>query len=111
MYLHTNILTLAAANQLALNDIAPTHSTLGTLNAVALAISAGIRAVTPALATAIYATGVKYHIAGGQLFWIVAVALALGQLMTVRLLPREAEGRIERVEDEDEDEAGVRRWR
>jgi hypothetical protein len=94
--------TLLAANQLAVNDIAPTHETLGTLNAVALAISAGIRAVAPALATSIYATGVKYHIAGGQLFWLVAIALALGQFFTVRLLPSEAEGRIEREGEDDE---------
>lgn len=66
-------------------------------------MSAGLRAVSPALATSIYATGVKYHIAGGQLFWIVAVALALGQLGTVRLLPREAEGRIERAVGEEEE--------
>ena len=77
---------------------------MGTLNAVALALSSGIRAVTPALATSIFAVGVKYHIAGGQLFWIVAIIIALGQLFIIRLLPRKAEGRIERDDDEEEEQ-------
>ncbi|KAF2744515.1 MFS general substrate transporter [Sporormia fimetaria CBS 119925] len=81
-------------NQLALNDIAPTHETLGTLNAIALAGSSGVRAISPALATSIYATGVKYHIAGGQLFWIVAITIALGQNLVIRLLPGKAEGKL-----------------
>ncbi|KAF2274208.1 MFS general substrate transporter [Westerdykella ornata] len=89
-------------NQLALNDIAPTHETLGTLNAMALALSSGLRAVAPALATSLYAIGVKYHIADGQFFWIIAIILACGQNFIVRLLPKKAEGRIAREEDEEE---------
>ncbi|KAL6702727.1 hypothetical protein ACN47E_001009 [Coniothyrium glycines] len=80
------------AVQLALNDIAPSHETLGTLNAVALAGSSGLRAVAPAAATALYAIGVKYHILGGQLFWVCNVVLACGLFGLLRLLPDKAKG-------------------
>jgi hypothetical protein len=78
------------------NDIAPSHETLGTLNAIVLAIQSGIRAVAPALATSIYATGVKYHILGGQLFWLINIILALGLLVLLRLLPKKVAGIPER---------------
>ncbi|KAF2627019.1 MFS general substrate transporter [Macroventuria anomochaeta] len=81
------------AVQLAVNDIAPSHETFGTLNAITLALSSGVRAVAPALATSVYAIGVKYHILGGQLFWLFNVILALGLIGLLRLLPEKAEGR------------------
>jgi hypothetical protein len=52
-----------------------------------LAIQSGLRAVAPALATSIYAVGVKYHILGGHLFWLINVILALGLLLLLRILP------------------------
>jgi hypothetical protein len=79
--------------QLAVNDIAPSYETLGTLNAIVLALQSGIRAVAPALATSIYAIGVKYQILGGQLFWLINVILALGLLVLLRLLPAKVAGR------------------
>lgn len=81
------------AVQLAINDIAPSHETFGTLNAITLALSSGLRAVAPALATSVYATGVKYHILGGQLFWLLNVILASGLIGLLRLLPEKAEGK------------------
>lgn len=81
------------AVQLAINDIAPSHETFGTLNAITLALSSGSRAVAPALATSVYATGVKYRILGGQLFWVLNVILALGLIGLLRLLPEKAEGK------------------
>jgi hypothetical protein len=75
------------------NDIAPSHETLGTLNAIVLAIQSGLRAVAPALATSIYAIGVKYHIMGGHLFWLIEIILALGLLVLLRLLPQKVAGR------------------
>jgi hypothetical protein len=75
------------------NDIAPSHETLGTLNAIVLAIQSGLRAVAPALATSIYAVGVKYHILGGHLFWLVNVILALGLLVLLRTLPKKVAGK------------------
>jgi hypothetical protein len=87
--------------QLCLNDIAPSHETLGTLNAIALAISSGLRAVIPALSTAIFATGVTYRIVGGLLFWILAIPLAIGLYPIVLRLPKKAHGKI--YEDDEGD--------
>ncbi|KAF2028576.1 MFS general substrate transporter [Setomelanomma holmii] len=82
------------AVQLAVNDIAPSHETLGTLNAIVLAIQSGLRAVAPALATSVFATGVKYHILGGHLFWLLNVILAFGLPILLRLLPEKVAGKV-----------------
>jgi MFS family permease len=87
--------------QLAVNEIAPSHETLGALNAIVLAFSSGIRAFAPALATSLYAIGVKYHILGGQLFWLVNIVLAVGFLAALRLLPETAVGKAKRASNED----------
>ncbi|KAF3041596.1 hypothetical protein E8E12_009393 [Didymella heteroderae] len=81
------------AVQLAINDIAPSHETFGTLNAITLAFSSGTRAVAPAGATSVYAIGVKYHILGGQLFWVLNIILAFGLVGLCKILPEKAEGR------------------
>ncbi|KAJ8113661.1 hypothetical protein OPT61_g4258 [Boeremia exigua] len=88
------------AVQLAINDIAPSHHTFGTLNAITLALGSGARAIAPALATSIYAIGVKYHILGGQLFWLLNVILAFGLVGVLRLLPEKVEGRPTRPVDQ-----------
>jgi hypothetical protein len=85
--------------QLALNDISPSHETLGTLNAIALAAQSGLRAVAPAVATSIYAVGVKYHILGGQLFWLCQITLAFGLFGLLRLLPVKAKGEVKRKQN------------
>lgn len=81
------------AIQLAINDSAPSHETFGTLNAIVLALTCGLRAIVPALATIIYAIGVKYRVLWGQLFWVLEVGIALGLIVILRLLPEKAEGR------------------
>lgn len=81
------------AIQLAINDVAPSHETFGTLNAIVLALSAGMRSVAPALATSVYAVGVKYRILWGQMFWVLEVAIGLGLALMLRLLPEKAEGK------------------
>lgn len=85
------------AIQLAVNDIAPSHETFGTLNAIVLACSSGLRAVAPAVATSVYATGVKYRIMGGHLFWLLNVIVAFGLVGMLRLLPEKAEGRPQKT--------------
>jgi hypothetical protein len=90
---------LPAAVQLAVNDIAPSHETFGTLNAIVLAISSGLRAVAPALATSIYAVGVKYHILGGHLFWLTNIILALGLLGFLRYLPEKVAGKVQPLQN------------
>ncbi|KAG9230225.1 major facilitator superfamily domain-containing protein [Amylocarpus encephaloides] len=79
--------------QLALNDISPSHQTLGTINAVALTLTSGIRAVGPVLITSIFALGAHTQILNGYLVWVVLIAVALLGSVSVRYLPEIAEGR------------------
>ncbi|ORY10531.1 major facilitator superfamily domain-containing protein [Clohesyomyces aquaticus] len=81
------------ATQLTINDIAPSHETFGTLNALVLAASSGLRAFVPALSTSFYAIGVKHQIFGGQLFWVALIFVSFGLNLVLRLLPEKAEGR------------------
>ena len=92
--LHTLLIRKSAAVQLALNDISPSPETLGTLNAVALAAQSGIRSVAPAVATSIYAVGVKYQILAGQLYWLFQIVLACGLFLCLRRLPAKARGDV-----------------
>lgn len=73
--------------QLAVNDVSPDPHVLGTLNAVVLTVSSGIRAVIPAIATSVYAVGVRAHIANGQLAWIILTPLAALLIPAVSMLP------------------------
>lgn len=93
---------LIAAVQLALNDIAPSHSTLGTLNGLALSVVAALRSISPALFTSIFAIGVKSQIFWGYLVWVVLIATALILTFTMRGLPKKAEGKIN-AESSEED--------
>lgn len=62
------------------------------MNAIALATQSGLRAVAPAVATSVYALGVKYHILGGQLFWLCNVVLATGLFGLLKYMPKKAKG-------------------
>lgn len=84
-----------AAVQLALNDIAPNHASLGTLNALALTVVSGIRTIGPALFTSIFAAGVKKQILNGHLIWPVLIGIALMGPIGIRWLPKKAEGKID----------------
>lgn len=93
-YSSASLLTLtSAANQLALNDIAPSHETLGALNGIVLSLSSGLRAVVPVAFNSMYAAGVKHRILGGQLAWLVMFLFALPFYFVLRYLPEKAEGR------------------
>lgn len=83
-----------AGVQLALNDIAPTQSTLGTLNAVALTLVCGIRTIGPALFSSIFAAGVRSQFMNGYLVWLVLILIALPGSIGIRWLPKKAEGKI-----------------
>ncbi|KAI9162837.1 major facilitator superfamily transporter [Paramyrothecium foliicola] len=63
--------------QLAINDVSPDPHVLGTLNAIALTASSGIRAILPGVSTVIYTVGVREQILGGQLAWVLLIPLAL----------------------------------
>ncbi|MCJ1352744.1 MAG: hypothetical protein MMC33_002728 [Icmadophila ericetorum] len=84
------------AVQLALNDVAPSPSTLGTLNAVALTLTSGIRAVTPAASASLFAVGARTQILNGYLVWLVLILIALGLAPPLRWLPEKAEGRLKK---------------
>lgn len=80
--------------QLALNDIAPSPATLGTLNAVALTLVAAIRGVGPALFTSIFAIGVRDQILDGYLVWVLLILLGIGGNVAMRWFPEKAEGKL-----------------
>ncbi|KAF2250677.1 MFS general substrate transporter [Trematosphaeria pertusa] len=99
MVLGSGVAMAFTAVQLTINDMAPSHETFGTLNAIVLALQSGLRAIVPAVSTSIYATGVRYHIAGGQLFWILLILVAFGLIFLLRILPEKAEGRPQREDN------------
>ncbi|KAI9706174.1 MAG: hypothetical protein M1820_004935 [Bogoriella megaspora] len=88
------------AAQLALNDIAPSPTTVGTLNALALTLISGIRAVIPAVFSSIYAAGVKYQILRGHLIWLILFIAAAGCRLAVHWLPKKAEGKLKKNDDQ-----------
>jgi len=72
-----------------------------------LAVTSGIRAVTPVGITPVFAIGVKYQILGGYLVWVVLVGAAVGfTVLMYTAFPKEAEGRILGREREREREDG-----
>ena len=78
--------------QLALNDVAPSPAVLGTLNAIALAVMSGTRAVAPALFASLFATGVREQILGGYLVWVILIVMAVGVTGLVMRVPERAQG-------------------
>jgi hypothetical protein len=90
----------SAASQLALNDIAPSPSTLGTLNAFSLTLASGIRMVAPATFSSIFAAGAKMKFLGGHLIWLVLILLAIPLVAIVRWLPAKAEGKVRYSQNE-----------
>jgi MFS family permease len=79
------------AIQLALNDIAPSPRVLGTLNALALTGSSGLRAFCPALFTSLFALGARTQLAGGYAIWIFLVLIASGLSLAAKCLPEPKE--------------------
>ncbi|KAF7556792.1 hypothetical protein G7Z17_g1128 [Cylindrodendrum hubeiense] len=89
------------AVQLALNDVSPNTYVLGTLNALALTLSSGIRSIVPGAATAIYAVGVRGHILGGHLAWVILIPLAAAFGIGCRYLPEDPQSRKDDDGEED----------
>ena len=88
----------SAAVQLALNDIKPSPQTLGTLNAIALTLASGIRAVAPAAFGSLFATGIKTQILNGYLAFFVLMLLTLVLSVPLRWFPAKAEGKVKHNE-------------
>ncbi|KAI1372827.1 MFS general substrate transporter [Hypoxylon crocopeplum] len=90
--------------QLALNDVSPAPEALGTLNALALTITSGLRAFSPALFTSLFAVGVKKQIIWGYLVWVVLVVLGVGFIASTMFLPEASEKDYDRETAESEHE-------
>jgi hypothetical protein len=75
------------AIQLAVNDIAPSPMYLGTLNAIALTGSSGLRAFCPALFTSLFALGTRTQLTGGYAIWILMFVLSATLFMSAKYLP------------------------
>jgi MFS family permease len=95
------------AIQLALNDVAPSPATLGTLNALALAGVSGVRAFSPALFAGLFAVGARTQFLWGYAIWVVMVVLALGFTVVSRYMPDYDELRRRREREQERDEGGV----
>ena len=93
-----------ACVQLCLNDVAPSPETLATLNAVALTVNSGLRAVAPVGMTSLYAVGIKGGWIHGHLGWICLVVMGVLLNVSVRWLPASAEGDIRQTVKVDDDE-------
>ncbi len=91
-----------AGVQLALNDISPSPSTLGTLNGLALTLTSGIRTVGPAIFTSLFAMGARTQFLNGYLVWVVLTLLAAAGSVLVRWLPEKAEGKLKDDRDGEE---------
>ena len=76
------------AVQLALNDISPSPTTLSTLNALALMITSGLRAVSPGTFSSLVAVGIRGRILKGQLIWAVLLPLGIIFATMTRFLPK-----------------------
>jgi len=79
--------------QLALNDIAPSPATLGTLNGLALTLSSAVRMVSPGAFASLFALGAKSQFLNGHFIWVVLVAIAAFSNVVVQYLPEKAEGK------------------
>ncbi|RYC65184.1 hypothetical protein CHU98_g1067 [Xylaria longipes] len=93
--------------QLALNDVSPSHETLGMLNALALTLTSGLRSFSPALFASLFAVGARNQFLHGYFVWVILFILALGFTVSTRFLPETSEKQAEtgdRYEDGDEDE-------
>ncbi|OTA90022.1 hypothetical protein M434DRAFT_398262 [Hypoxylon sp. CO27-5] len=77
--------------QLALNDVSPSPATLGTLNALALTVTSGLRAFCPVLFTSLFAVSVKKQLLWGYLVWLILTILAAGFTISTRFLPAASE--------------------
>ncbi|KAL2123092.1 hypothetical protein VTJ04DRAFT_3547 [Mycothermus thermophilus] len=93
------------AIQLAINDVAPSPDTLGTINSLSLSISSGVRAFSPALFSSLFALGMRSGLLGGYAIWVLMIALGFGYTALSRVLPDYDEMRKRRGAGEtDEDE-------
>lgn len=96
---------------LALNDVSPGHQNLGSLNSIGLTFNSGIRAVTPALFSSLYAYGVTHQILGGQFGIVIIAMFAGGFWVACQFLPKPVDDEPKNMKKdvEQQDEAPANR--
>jgi magnesium-transporting ATPase (P-type) len=77
-----------------LNDISPSHHTLGLISAVSLVLTSAVRAFSPTFFTTVFAFGVSEQILRGYFIWLVLLGFALILTIAAFYLPKRAEGII-----------------
>ncbi|KAH6619493.1 major facilitator superfamily domain-containing protein [Chaetomium sp. MPI-SDFR-AT-0129] len=92
------------AIQLALNDVSPSPLTLGTLNALALALTSGLRAFSPALFASLFAVGARTQWLWGYAIWVLMFGIGLGFVVVSRFMPDYEELKRKREEVDNEEE-------
>ncbi|KAK6540867.1 hypothetical protein TWF694_008250 [Orbilia ellipsospora] len=75
------------AIQLALNDVSPSPQVLGTLNALCLALTSGVRAFSPALFASLFAIGARTQWLWGYAIWVLIIVIAFGFTVLSRQMP------------------------
>ncbi|KAF3923650.1 hypothetical protein ABW21_db0207303 [Orbilia brochopaga] len=75
------------AIQLALNDVSPNPQVLGTLNALCLALTSGVRSFSPALFASLFALEARHQWLWGYGVWLLLVFIALGFTALTRQMP------------------------
>lgn len=80
------------------NNMAPTAASLGKLSSLSLTINFAGRTLSPALASAIYASGVSRHILNGQLGWAAFVICSVIYAVSLVWYPKQADTRQRAIE-------------
>jgi MFS family permease len=105
LFIGSGVAMCFTAIQLCINDVNPKPSTLGTLNALALALVSGTRAFTPGLFTSLFAIGLRKRILGGFFIWAILIVIALAFTLDCQWLPPNAEGKVAKPNESEEDDA------
>ncbi|KAH8891878.1 MFS general substrate transporter [Thozetella sp. PMI_491] len=86
------------AVQLALNDLSPNHESLGTLNAISLALVSGVRSFAPALFTSLFAIGARTQLAWGYMIWFLLALLSAPLMLETGRVPDYEKSKRQREE-------------
>ncbi|KAJ6256261.1 Efflux pump azaK [Drechslerella dactyloides] len=95
------------AIQLALNDVAPNPHILGTLNALCLALTSGVRSFSPALFASLFALEARNQWLWGYAVWLLLIFIAFGFTVVSRQMPDYDELRREKERKHSTSEASL----
>ena len=91
----------SAAMQLCVRSVSPSKQTLATTNALAMTVNAGVKAISPAIFTSLWALGVRLQWLNGQFGFIVVIPFTALLPVTLLWLPEtvKRENASKKVED------------